>query len=304
MCDITLVQGEKDVQRPRKFSPHPPSVKEAHQYKPSKLGASSHSKVSLCVTQLGFSDVFRQASAAPDWSLPQASSSSLLLPSRPPVQPPPPAGPRRPIEVTEDFTRVKSTPQQTPVSTFYTSIEPWLRGVREEDLGLMDFTGDELEPYIMPKLGRHYTELWEEEDIASYGGVPTQLDFSRSHPGPSSASSSSVHPKWDSSTITDSDLATEKGLGPMTERLVSAMLPVDDKLRKSVSQAEDAYETRNSASGVAVNGVLPKEKVVVSDYEERVKDTVRFLGLLEGDVSENSRTSKVCAFANDTLLPA
>jgi transcriptional adapter 3 len=189
------------------------------------------------------------------------------------------------VEVTEDFTKVKSTPQQTPVSTFYTSIEPWLRGIREEDVGWLEYTGDEVEPYVMPKLGRHYTEVWEEEDIVAYGGVPTSLDFSKSHPGPSHPSSSTTLPKWDSSTLTDADLPTEKGLGPMTERLVSAMLPVDDKLRKEVTQAEDALESRLSAGGApTVNGIIPKEKVFVADFEGRVKETARYFGLVEGEV--------------------
>ena len=189
---------------------------------------------------------------------------------------------------------MKSTPQQTPVSTFYTSIEPWLRGIREEDVGWLEYTGDEVEPYVMPKLGRHYTEVWEEEDIATYGGVPTSLDFSKSHPGPYNTSSSNgTLPKWDSSSLTDADLASEKGLGPMTERLVSALLPVDDKLRKEVTQAEDALEPKQATNGAAaINGVVPKEKVFVADFENRVKETARYFGLVDGEVRSNTLVIK------------
>ena len=204
-----------------------------------------------------------------------------LLSPRPPVPPPPVPGPSRATEVTEDFSKLKQ-PTTVPVNTFYTSIEPWIRNIKEEDIGFLEFTADEMEPYIMPKLGRPYAEVWEEEDTNLYGGpipgfVPTRL------PGNSSGTSSAPVPKWDPSTLMELDLVTEgKGHGPLTERLISSLLPMPDiAVWKGVKAAEEAMEGRPGGSGAAA---ARKEKMNVSDLEERVRDTMRFHGLLNRTV--------------------
>ena len=81
----------------------------------------------------------------------------------------------------EDFSKSKQ-PSQVQVNTFYTSIEPWLRPIKEEDIGFLQYTADEVEPFIMPKLGRHYSVVWEEEDIANYGmPLPGRQPRARAH---------------------------------------------------------------------------------------------------------------------------
>jgi len=179
----------------------------------------------------------------------------------------------------EDFSKLKQ-PSQVLVNTFYTSIEPWIRSIKEEDVGFLEFTGDELEPYIMPKLGRTYAEVWEEEDMALYGGPMPGFTATRvggSHLG-------APTPKWDPSTLLESDLVTEeKGHGPLTERLISALLPMPDMtVWKGVKAAEDAMEGRPGGSGAAA---ARREKMNVSDLEDRVRDTMRFHGLLDRTVS-------------------
>ena len=213
------------------------------------------------------------------------------MPQRPVSIPTLPACPRKPIEVKDDFSKAKAPASQVPITTFYSSIEPWSRPIREEDVGWLEYDGDTVGPYVFPELGRHYTEQWEDEDITFYGGVPASLDFSASRNAASishiGARPNAPVPKWDATTLTDSDLATDKGLGPVSERLVSALLPaVDSSTLKAIREAEDAYEAKLAASGSASTGPAPsKEKVLVSEFEERVKDTARFYGLLEGEVS-------------------
>ncbi|KAH8114204.1 histone acetyltransferases subunit 3-domain-containing protein [Phellopilus nigrolimitatus] len=260
--------GEHDMQRPRKVSPHPTAHKD-HHYKPSKLSTVSHSK----------------SGSGLDWTLPTAHP---LIPQRPVSIPTLPAGPRKPIEVKEDFSKAKAPPSQVPITTFYASVEPWIRQIREEDVGWLEYDGDTVGPYVTPELGRHYTEQWEEEDTALYGGVPSSLDFSNSRNAAAASSSGFAPgtplPKWDASSLTEADLVTDKGLGPVTERLVTALLHNSDQSTwKNMREAEDAYEAR-IASGSGINGVsLPKEKILVADFEERVKDTIRFYGLLDGE---------------------
>lgn len=206
------------------------------------------------------------------------------------MPPPPVPGPSKPTEVNEDFSKSKQ-PSQVLVSTFYTSIEPWIRSIKEEDIGFLEYTGDEVEPYVVPKLGRHYSEVWEDEDIA-LDGLPLP-GFTVTRTGGSEGLSSAPAPKWDPSTLTEPDLLVEeRGHGPLTERLVSALLPMPDMtVWKGVKAAEDAMEGRPGGSGAAA---AKREKVNVALLEDRIRDTMRFHGLLEATVSSLDFLSLWC----------
>lgn len=182
----------------------------------------------------------------------------------------------------EDFSKAKQ-PSQVQVTTFYTSIEPWIRTIKEEDVGFLEYTGDEVEPYVMPKVGVHYSEQWEKEDIATYGGPLPGFSVARS--GGSEGLSTAPAPKWDPSTLAEPDLlGEERGHGPLTERLVSALLPMPDMtVWKGVKAAEDAMEGRPGGSGAAA---AKREKINVALLEDRIRDTMRFHGLLESSVSD------------------
>ncbi|KAF5349718.1 hypothetical protein D9756_008959 [Leucocoprinus leucothites] len=231
------------------FIPPPPKAS-----KPSALTPQPHSKPLV----------------GPDFSVP--SSQSLLQP-RPPVPPPPIPGPSKPSEVMEDFSKAKQ-PTQTLVTTFYSSIEPWIRPIREEDVGFLEYTGDEIEPFIMPKLGRHYTEIWEDQDS---GLLPSVV---LNHQEAPASQFTPPEPKWDPSTLADMDLVTEeKAHGPLTERVISALLPLPDQSGwKGVKAAEDAMEGRPGGSGAAA---ARKERLNVTDLEARIRDNLRFHGLLD-----------------------
>lgn len=171
----------------------------------------------------------------------------------------------------EDFSKLKQ-PAQTVVATFYTSIEPWIRPIKEEDVGFLEHTGDEVEPFIMPKLGRHYTELWEEEDMGILA-MPSDADPSIFAP---------PDPKFEPSQLGETDvLNEEKGHGPLTERVIAALLPAPDLTWKGVKAAEDAMEGRPGGSGAAA---ARREKMNVTDLEARIRDTMRSNGLLDGMV--------------------
>jgi transcriptional adapter 3 len=220
-----------------------------------------------------------QPPPGPDFSVPPSTS---LLPPRPPIAAPANPSPSRPTEVSDDFSKCKP-PQQVPIGTYYASIEPWIRGIKEEDIGFLEWTADETEPYIVPKLGRHYTEVWEEEDMRLYGGplpggAPGRSGAGRNEDG--HVSTVAPQPKWDPSTLTEPDLVTEeRGHGPLTERLISALLPMPDStVWKGVKAAEDAMEGRPGGGGGAA---ARREKMNVGDLEERIRDTMRFHGLLD-----------------------
>ncbi|KAI0355090.1 hypothetical protein OH77DRAFT_1425149 [Trametes cingulata] len=251
---------EPDPPKPRKASPLPPHT---HPHQATQK-ASKFPSMSTAFTK----------PAGPDFALPPAVS---LLPPRPPVAPRPVPGPSKPTEVQEDFSKSKQ-PNQVLVTTFYTSIEPWLRPIKEEDIGFLQYTGDEVEPFIMPKLGRHYSQVWEEEDTAMYGGpLPgTAATRAHTHPGPPG-----TLPKWEPSTLGDTDLLTEeRGHGPLTERVVSALIPMQDSTEwKGVKAAEEAMEGRPGTNGAAA--AAARDKLNVADLEDRMRNVMRFHGLLD-----------------------
>lgn len=236
-----------------------------------------------------------QATAGQDFSLPPPQQ---LLPLRPPIPPPIP-GPSKTTDVMEDFTKIKA-PSQTLVTTFYSSIEPWLRNIREEDVGFLEYTGDEVEPFVMPKLGVHYSEVWEEHDAnVPHNALPKLKD---------APASSFLAPKatWDPSTLQDTDLVSEeRGHGPLTDRVISSLFPIPD-VWKGVKAAEDAMEGRPGGSGAAA---ARRERLNVTDLEARVRDTMRFHGLLDGVVSwcacpNNSTALKISCFVLFLFLAA
>jgi len=68
----------------------------------------------------------------------QTPPNRPLVPPRPGVQAPPIPGPKRQGEVDIDFSNVKA-PQQVPSSQFMSSVEPYLRDLREDDLAMLGF---------------------------------------------------------------------------------------------------------------------------------------------------------------------
>lgn len=189
----------------------------------------------------------------------------------------------------DDFSKSKQ-PSQTLVTTFYTSIEPWIRPIKEEDVGFLEYTADEVEPFVVPQLGRHYAEVWAEEDHALYGGpLPGTAaaqymagQITTSHPRLGSL------PRWEPSTLAEPDLLTEeRGHGPLTERVLSALLPAPDPNGwKGVKAAEEGMEGR-SAGGA--NAAAERDKMTVADLEDRIRDSIRFLGLADDKVRLHSR---------------
>lgn len=89
-------------------------------------------------------------------------------------------------------------------------------------------------------------------------------------------------PKWDPSTLSEPDCLTEeRGHGPLTERVLSALLPAPDHAWKGVKAAEDAMEGRPGGSGAAA---ARREKMNVADLEIRIRDRMRWHGLLPDGV--------------------
>lgn len=61
--------------------------------------------------------------------------------------------------------------QQTPIMTFYNYADAFFKTLTEDDLAWLSSKSDDHEPFQMPALGRHYRQLWEEEDASLASGA-------------------------------------------------------------------------------------------------------------------------------------
>ncbi|KAL1722327.1 histone acetyltransferases subunit 3-domain-containing protein [Schizophyllum commune] len=290
-----------DSQRPRKGSP-------ALHASPSKL-VSTSSTSSIPRTVLPVMSATAQPKQGTiingvDFSLPANTTNyQALLPIRPEAGPPPlppdqpmPANssqlralPLKATDVKEDFSKLKTPSNQIPHTTFYSAVEPYIRPIREEDIGYLEYPGDDIEPYIIPHLGRRYTEQWADQDKGII------VDPATEEANAASAVVTAPVPTWDPSTMTDADLTRDDhGHGPLTERVISALISDDSTVWKGVKAAEDAMEGRPGGSAAAA---ARKEKMNVKDLEGRVKDTMRWHGLLEDTPNYADRTDDPIATA-------
>ncbi|KAG8968030.1 Transcriptional regulator [Tulasnella sp. 419] len=219
--------------------------------------------------------------------------------------------PVEPKEVTEDFSDRKAPPNQIPTHTFWKEVETWMKPVGEEDVAWLEFDADDAEPFLMPVLGRHYTEVWDEEDTAaaiaaataaqswprgysldrSYsvepasattntpvilqnpylGGAVEKVDGTSSDARlkGKDTSAMAVANVWDARTIAEPDLVREeKGLGPLTERIVSAFL-----LRRMGTKEDDGSAPVASKSP-------PSKYVDVLTLETKIRNELQTIGLL------------------------
>ncbi|KAJ3853399.1 histone acetyltransferases subunit 3-domain-containing protein [Lentinula lateritia] len=274
--DIEMDAGSPRIRKGTPPIPHPShSISSSSSIPPAPKAAKSASSSSIPKNST-------QYHTGIDFTVP---APLTILPPRPPIQPPPIPAPSHPTLVSEDFSKIAKAPTQVAIAAFYSSVEPYLRVIKEEDVGFLSWEGDDIEPFVMPKLGRHYLEVWEEQDrlglttSSSALGTLQQVALNGGDipPNPSAVA---PNPSFDPSTLSESDTQLEHlGHGPLTERLISALLPMPDShlTWKGVKAAEDAMEGRPGGSGAAASR---KEKLSVSDLERRIGDTMRWYNLL------------------------
>ncbi|EIW71248.1 hypothetical protein TREMEDRAFT_13632, partial [Tremella mesenterica DSM 1558] len=216
--------------------------------------------------------------ASLDFSLP-VQPQRPLVPNRPGVKKPPKPGPKRQNEVNEDFSNVKA-PSQVAFPTFWSGVEPYLREIREDDLALLNFKADAPESYEVPPRGRHYTEVWDEEDGLPPGTTPRIFVPSMRHSHDRGPGGLAVPHFVPSAEMKDETLVDEqRGLGGLTERIVAAFIK-DKKVAETNSAAENARREALRLGDVMEEEVRDVIKIDVVDMEERVKKELKMLNLL------------------------
>lgn len=170
------------------------------------------------------------------------------------------------IPSTEDFTKQK-IPNQIAVNTFQASIEPFFRPFTEEDLGWLRDRGDRLNPFLIPPLGTHYTEVWNEtvEETASLRQEVTQ------------------RPRESAEHLCDDNLQSDQvSCGPLTSRLLSAF--IKEEGNNDNSGESEQLEKEKGAR-------LTTFRMDYTELEDKVTGELNFIGLLDGNPVDWSQTA-------------
>ncbi|GAA5796595.1 hypothetical protein HPULCUR_001968 [Helicostylum pulchrum] len=173
-----------------------------------------------------------------------------------------------------DFVRVKAK-DQVPVATFWTTVEPYFKVLAEEDREFLIEKHHDEKPYIIPPLGRHYTDVWSEDELPA---------MSRSH-SPATSSSSHENLRYVDQITDDHLFKDDITCGNLTERLLSSLVPDDN-----ITIVEDEDDVYNYDP-------VGKPYHDIAQFEERLKSELRYAGLFgEDDMDWNTREDdEICA---------
>ncbi|CEG72147.1 hypothetical protein RMATCC62417_07755 [Rhizopus microsporus] len=178
-----------------------------------------------------------------------------------------------------DFVRVKPK-DQIPILTFWAAIDPHFRPLEEADRELLLEKPDDETAYIIPPLGRHYTEVWSEDDSISIPGLNLSPSTSCS-----SRQGSYDNIKYSNQITEDHLLKEDISCGALTERLLSSLIP--DKESNETDEDNDEDD----------DDYLHQGQLDANDFEDRLMTELRYVGLFaDDDVDWNAKEDdEICA---------
>lgn len=197
-----------------------------------------------------------------------------------------------------DFSKNKPPTNQVQFSTFQTYIESYFRPYLSEDIEFLrernivppgfekqDYDAD-LTPFLIPKLGRFYADVWAEEDST----ISSKLNS----PAFQQPLSDSYKPKGDIDELTDDTLYTEEiSCGPLSSRLLSAILSTHEGAEED-DEEDGEIKKENTAEKIDEDDVEEhiatqlnstedyKLASEISDFhsvEERLKRELKYIGI-------------------------
>ncbi|ODV80350.1 uncharacterized protein CANTADRAFT_233189 [Suhomyces tanzawaensis NRRL Y-17324] len=196
-----------------------------------------------------------------------------------------------------DFSKGKPPANQVQFTTYQTYIEPYFRTFTNEDL---DFLNEEdilppgfektdydanVTPFIIPKLGPLYSEVWIDEDAS----LSTKLNSPAYQP----LLGDSYKPKGSIEQLSDEMLYTEEiSCGPLSSRLISAILGNNEANVDYDEESEKASDNENEKALEPTNDEEVATKLnsgedyrlntEVNDFysvEERLKRELKYIGI-------------------------
>jgi transcriptional adapter 3 len=145
-----------------------------------------------------------------------------------------------------DFPNSKPT-DRIPIKTFNERNEPYFHPFTEDDRDFLLDRGDNVTPYVIPKLGKHYSEQWAEEDGGSVlcaSPAPPTTSGAVNH-----SNAQSGQPEHLNDNILDRVEAT---ISPHQSRLFAAFMREDPSEAGKLSMSRQPTGTEASDTGLAV----------------------------------------------------
>ncbi|KAJ1970282.1 Transcriptional regulator [Dispira parvispora] len=171
------------------------------------------------------------------------SSSSGTHPGEEQSQEAPPPKRSRPKTtpdaVNEDFSRVKVA-SEVPVTTFWASVEPYFRPLNDGDIKFLQNDGDSLTPFLTPTLGKHYTQVWSEEDRDVYQGL-----LSYAGPSPTTDINSGSVPGYGNGLISGKGKMRNSGRGVKQESKSTLTTPAAGIEETPTGVPQDSHQLPN-----------------------------------------------------------
>ncbi|CAG8514979.1 8712_t:CDS:10 [Diversispora eburnea] len=176
-------------------------------------------------------------------------------------------------KVEEDNTPIIKSKDQVTIKTFYEYVEPYVRDYTQDDVEFLETKNEDVTPYIIPKLGRHYTEVWAEEERGRYiGGKYTGGKYTTG------------------SGYTTSD---RNSCGPLTERLLYDELQVKINVTNHNTGGDQGGGRGGGEQSLGEEDEKKDENIVMDD---RLRRELKALDLMdEQDVKDDELSIKLRA---------
>ncbi|KAI5955817.1 NGG1 [Candida jiufengensis] len=209
-----------------------------------------------------------------------------------------------------DFSKNKPPTNQVQFTTFQSYIESYFRLFGNDDIKALNERNiippgfeklgydPDVSPFIIPKLGRFYSDVWTEEDPSLAAKLNT--------PAANSASSIDNYVARGSiNSLTDENLYTEDiSCGPLSSRLLSAILSNHEgggELEEKESLDDEVATQLNSGEDYKIT-------TEVNDYqsiEDRLKRELKYIGIfmnLPINDDKKKRNPKISIIDNDEWI--
>lgn len=197
-----------------------------------------------------------------------------------------------------DFSKHKAPSNQVQFTTYQSYIESFFRPFSNDDIHFANEKyvlppgfekGDydpATSPYLIPKLGPFYADVWAEEDV--------NLRSKLSSPAPQKPPLESYKPKGTVDDVSDEKLLTEDvSVGPLSSRLLSAILSIheakgdnarddDDESIKSEDNRSEANMLLDDDVATQLDSGAYRVTSEVNDFysmEERLKRELKYIGI-------------------------
>ncbi|KAF9920383.1 Transcriptional regulator [Modicella reniformis] len=158
-------------------------------------------------------------------------------------------------------------------------MEPYFRPFTEADRTILEEDDDQVTPLLIPPLGRHYLEVWAEEDRAlmPYDGYESRRSSVDMVKDPTHSRNTVHNQPFE---LTDENIEQDEvSCGPLTERIICSLITEDVSEAKELKQDDDASSSSSSSTPAVVAGTQSGPKNY-AELEERIKRELRYIGLL------------------------